>query len=804
MAVERVRLKMEPFADAADGQLPAQWISDGVEGGTEPRVVLFRRRFTLAEAATIAIHVSADERYELFLDGERVGRGPERGDLANWFVEPYVLTLPPGEHCLVARTWFLGDRAPFAQMGLRHGYLLAAEGEFAALLTTGMADWEQRRESGYEWLPHGQAWGCGAKVRVVADRIAAGWERGEGDGWAPAVACAPAVTADANDQPPVWRLRTALLPAMRDEPAPPARLCLLADAHDFPFHDDPYQPQPPVRSSDQIPAEAAPWEALLRGDGAVVIPPNTCRRALLDLGDYRCAYPELVTSGGKGALIRVSWAESLYERLPSAQAREWIGRMPKGDRDATEGKYFHGVTDEFLPGGDAHRRFDTLWWEAGRFAQVLIRTGDTPLALEALRFRATGYPIRVAGEFACDDRELEQAAAASLRALQMCSHETFMDCPYYEQLMYIGDTRLQALAAYVSSSDDRLCRKALEMFDASRDRHGRTQSRYPSRVTQHTWGFSLWWIGMVYDGVLWRGMDDDLRRLLPGVRAVLDGALRSVGRDGLVRLPDRANLLFVDWAPEWHGRPPFDADGASAIFTLHLALALGYAAELERLAGEATRSQLWADAADGIREAAVRAYWSEERGLFADNGDHSCFSEHAQCLALLAGGLPAAMTARLGEGLLHAPDLTRCTIYFSHYLFEALAKLGMAERIFDRLDPWRDSVRHGLRCLPEMPEPTRSDCHAWGAHLYYHLLTSVLGIRPAAPGFDSMVITPAPGPLGYVRGRMPHSAGPIDVELRRETMATTIAVHLPDGMNGTLVWRGERHALSPGTQSFRV
>ena len=30
----------------------------------------------------------------------------------------------------------------------------------------------------------------------------------------------------------------------------------------------------------------------------------------------------------------------------------------------------------------------------------------------------------------------------------MCAHETYMDCPYYEQLQYGGDTRLEILATY--------------------------------------------------------------------------------------------------------------------------------------------------------------------------------------------------------------------------------------------------------------------------------------------------------------------------------------------------------------------
>jgi hypothetical protein len=52
------------------GTWPCRWI--GCAGaGAPPFAVAFRNRFTLSEAATVRVHVSADERYELFLNGER-------------------------------------------------------------------------------------------------------------------------------------------------------------------------------------------------------------------------------------------------------------------------------------------------------------------------------------------------------------------------------------------------------------------------------------------------------------------------------------------------------------------------------------------------------------------------------------------------------------------------------------------------------------------------------------------------------------------------------------------------------------
>ncbi len=79
-----------------------------------------------------------------------------------------------------------------------------------------------------------------------------------------------------------------------------------------------------------------------------------------------------------------------------------------------------------------------------------------------------------------------------------------MDTPYYEQLQYVGDTRIQALISYAVAGDDRLARQAIEAFDQSRIPDGITHSRYPSSLPQNIPTFSLLWIGMVHDYWMYR------------------------------------------------------------------------------------------------------------------------------------------------------------------------------------------------------------------------------------------------------------------------------------------------------------
>ena len=150
------------------------------------------------------------------------------------------------------------------------------------------------------------------------------------------------------------------------------------------------------------------------------------------------------------------------------------------------------------------------------------------MTLERCGFLETRYPLEMESRFRSSDPRLDAIAPLALRSLQMCAHETYMDCPYYEQMMYVGDTRLEALTTYTISRDDRLPRKALVLFGLSRLPDGLTQARYPGRDVQVIPPFALWWVGMVHDYALWRSDRDFAAALLPGVRAVLDGFLAYV------------------------------------------------------------------------------------------------------------------------------------------------------------------------------------------------------------------------------------------------------------------------------------
>ena len=773
------------------------WIEDPAWDGATSHACAFRRVFALDAAAKIRFHISADQRYTLFIDGERVGFGPERGDDFNWFYQTHELALQAGEHRLVAVVWWTSARQALSHIGHvghRPALMVRGEGPMEEAISTGRAPWDVIKLDGVSFRPPAANAFCGVggRTRIDAARMPCGYEAGaDGAGaWQPARKVGAAFLREhsTNAFVPERQLRHGTLPPMFEKtiPAGTVRHAQFLD----PAADPDAIPFDPAQDDE---AALSAFQRMLDGGGAAAVSPGTTLRVLVDAGNYVCAWPLLRVAGGAGAVVRIDWAESLYD-----DAR----RSGKGDRSAIAGKFFTGLGDSLVCDG-APFAFEPFWWEAGRYIRLIVKTAEAPLEIASLALRETHYPHRFASRFACNDRRWGDVFKIAKRALEMCSHETYFDCPYYEQLMYVGDTRLEALVTYATTRDDRLPRKAVYLFDESRDQTGLTRSRTPSIEPQVIPPFSLWWIFMVHDHAFWR---DDLafvRDRMPGVRAVIEAFRRNIHEDdGLLHGVQGWN--FTDWVPTWQpgGVPPDGHRGANATINLQFVWALRTAAELEGLFGERELAARDRRLARDIAAAAKRHFWVPSRGLFAENKAHDCFSEHAQCMAVLGGSVPKG--ADIAAALLGAQDLERTTIYFSHYLFETLRVLGRTDAIYDRLGLWFEHAGRGLKTTIESPEPTRSDCHAWGAHPMFHVYATFAGIRPAASGFRKVLITPQPGPLQELDVAMVHPAGGfVTLQAKRDRRG---ALHgtasVPDGIEATLVLPAGERCWTGGSASF--
>ena len=197
--VERSYVERDPDCDFSKfiWQAPswrARWIRAAGDEGAKPGVWAFRRLFRLDKAAEIVLHVTADQRYDLWIDGVGAGSGSERGLHNSWFYETYKAHFEPGDHTIVARVWWTGRGTSLQHAGHatadRPGFLLHASAPFDELLDTSPDTWEALPLAGYSFYnPYDQVQGAylavGARTRLDGRLNDSSYETGEGEGWAP-------------------------------------------------------------------------------------------------------------------------------------------------------------------------------------------------------------------------------------------------------------------------------------------------------------------------------------------------------------------------------------------------------------------------------------------------------------------------------------------------------------------------------------------------------------------------------------------------------------------------------------------
>jgi alpha-L-rhamnosidase len=761
-----------PQAPAAPKEWKAYWVAVPGDNGNSYGVFYFRKNLELtAKPASFFVHVSADNRYKLYVNGTLVSLGPARGDTYYWNYETVDLApyLSAGKNTVSALVWNEAQSSPAAQITVRTGFILQGNTAKEEVLNSNDT-WKCFRDVGHQPVPgYFFAASKGEMVdmnhAVKGDWTAVGFED---KSWPTA-----AKVADGRPKGTAWGIEWALVPSTL-----PAREMV-------------YQRLQKLRSAVRANVPAAfPAE---KAD--VTIPANTTAVLLLDQTFLTNAYVTLNFSGGKDAGISLGYAESLYKKGSRG--------VVKGNRNDTEGKEFVGRIDSLIADGSQGQSFTTLNFRSFRYLRVIVQTKNDPLIIDDLYGTFTGYPFKRASVFNSDKTEIKQMLDIGWLTARLNAWETYTDCPYYEQLQYIGDTRIQAMVSYYNTSDDRLARNALNQMDHSRLPEGVTASCYPSRGTQVISPFSLWYIGMLHDYWMYRGDNEFIKGKLLGERGVLDFFSKYQQADGSVK--NTPYWAFVDWSGNLAGGVDHK-DGTAAIYDLQLLWAYQWAAEMEAKIGLPDYAKLYNQKAAQLKATIQRKYWDPAKKLYADTREKKGYSQHANSLAILTGTVTGADMQAVAKGMLKDTSLIQCSVYFKYYLNQALVKAGLGNDYMNWLGIYRENIAMGLTTWAEYSDvnTSRSDCHAWGSSPNIEFFRTVLGIDSYAPGFGKVKIEPHLGTLTAVSGEIPHPNGKVTAAYKLEKGKWIISVGLPKGTSGVLVWKTKQYPLKAGNNAFAI
>jgi alpha-L-rhamnosidase len=760
---------------------PEVWSSTDKE---QPRLVYFRKSFTLpASTCRCTVEISADSRYKLLINGHLASVGPCKGDDAKWYYETVDLSpwLVPGENVIsvivlrLKLEWSTGNHSVWrtSTPGLYVVGDVRNEQEEIVFNLSTTRGWKCLKDQAVTFVAEDYI------QYLYAQEIVEGIKKPWGFDF-------PGF--DDSSWEPGWNYKIFQI-----------------HQKGSPFNLSP-RPIPPLYETprrftevftlpeSQLDRET--WNQWLQDSKPIILPAGSREIIEISAGELTTGYLQLAVQQGAGSTIKILSSESYA--YPTTNPYRQFDELRKGDRLDYQKGVLTGSYDEYQVAGigtiQQPEQYEPYWFRTFRFVRLEIAVGEQPLHLLDFSYRETGYPLDVQTKVTTSDPELGRIWEISLRTLRRCMHETYEDCPFYEQLQYAMDTRSQILFTYAVSADDRMARRCIDDYHRSLRADGLINCCYPEYNYNVIPGFALYYIMMIHDHMRYFGDQALVRRYLGTIDSILGFFDRKVRPDGLIDktgggLSEGGLWSFVDWAKGWPGGvPPAGDFGPLTVENLLYAYTLNMAADLAEYAGRPGVASEYRSRSNAVITA-VNATCSAANGYYQDGpGYDAGYSQHAQVWAVLSGAVQGPAATELMQRTLNDDSLNQCTVAMAFYLFRAVEQTGLYNQTKPLWNPWREMLANNLTtCSETEGEVTRSDCHAWGSVALYELPSVVLGVSPLGTGYDRVEIRPRAGHLTQASGTVITPKGLVQVAWRIDNQEFHLAVTVPVGLSARIV-----------------
>ncbi len=757
----------------------ASWISANGIALNEYNVIYLRKTFDLKEVpANFKVKISADNQYRLFVNGEYVCKGPGRSDLEHWYYQTIDLAeyLNPGKNVLAAEVVNFGPARGFSQLSHLTAFFMEGESVGEQVVNTGNNGWKAKNNPAY--FPKEVLWQQriditqGLYVANPTDSIVGadylwGWQNPGFDdsNWTAAkyldISAYRYNNVSGIFYPDGWLLYKRPIKNRTER------------REDFPV--------------------VYNWDGLttIQSLKNFVVPTNKKISLLIDNKVMSLGFPEMILTGGSGSHVKVSYAETLFHS----------DRIGKDDRSKIKGNQLIGYSDIFMPEGGENRLYRPNWFRSFRYIQIDIETGNEPLTIVDYYNQKSEYPIKLKARFKTDNNFLNSLMEPGWRTASLCAQDLLISDAYYEQMQYIGDAQIHGeVLQYLSGNDD-LTRQMLMQADWSRIPEGLTHACYPDGFNLTIPIYSLAWIDIVYDQMMWAGDTAFTSQFDLGIYSVLEWFNKKTQNNGLTGPIDW--WAYADWCIDWKsGVPPGGLEGNSTLFTLHYAYTLKRAAKIYRFIGKEHLAEMYKKRSEKLVESVNRLCFDSKRGLYSDTPEMKYYSQHTNIFAVLAGAAKGKKAKQILTKMWEENNLSEIGLYFHHYLFEAFNMAGMGAEFQNHLAGWKEMMENNLTTFTEVAltgtRTQRSDCHPWSCSPNINFFKTICGIQPVDAGFAKVQIAPNPGELKFIDAAFTHPKGEIKLNLKFDNEAVQGEIFIPEKMNALFLWNGKQHLLKAG------
>lgn len=530
-------------------------------------------------------------------------------------------------------------------------------------------------------------------------------------------------------------------------------------------------------------------EALISDENncTVIQPCGENVELIYDLGEQNCGYYSFEVISDAGVLI------DLF-------AVEYISPEGKIQFTANNRNGFRYITKEGM------NRYVSLKRRSGRYLFITLRNFEKEIRIRNIKLIESTYPVVDTEIFSCSDERLGLIADISARTLKLCMEDVYTDCPLYEQTLWVGDLRNEALFGYYAFGATDIARNSLLLAAKSTARYGMVEAQVPScwHMILPAWSF-LWGIAS-WEYFWYTGDQDFLITLYPHIIKNIQSAEKLLTKSGLFSAP---YWNMFDWAK-------IDQEHQTVLHNSMLFVgALDAACRCAQQLSDTTNKAYFSSLKQKLIHS-INRFWNAEKRTYPDSlSEDGCpsssSSQHTSFLSLLYDIIEPWHAEDALRNLFDPPDdMDKVGSPFAiMYMYEALEKYGCeAPLILSIVNAYTPMLEAGATTVWESyPQgslaydefPTRSHCHGWSAAPLYFFQRILLGIKQTSPGCTAFEISPNPCGLKQAQGTVKTPFGSIHVSWQLEGDDLSVVCQSPPEIE---VQFQNNHSLSGYKVSF--
>jgi len=489
-----------------------------------------------------------------------------------------------------------------------------------------------------------------------------------------------------------------------------------------------------------------------------------------DLGEQNCGYYDFELLADEGVEIDIYGIEHITKQGVLQHSRHNRNGMTYITRS--------GIN-----------RFTSLKRRSGRFIFITFRKQQSPIRIWKLQLIESTYPVNSIGAFQCSDSRLDNIWEISERTLKLCMEDTYTDCPLYEQTLWVGDARNEALFAFPVFGATDIAKKCIRLAGQSLERFPITGCQVPSAWECILPAWSFLWSISVWDYYWYSGDKEFLEEVWHWVIKNLKGAESLIGNNGLFSA--RMWNMF-----DWSGID----DNHDTV--LHCSMLIVGAIEAALKCADVLKDEknkMWLN---NLRKKLVKninKLWDGNKGAYRDSIHNdgklsNSTSQHTSFLAILYDIIESKNYGTALENMLNPPkEMIKVGAPFAIlYFYEALEKVGkdddIIKSIYESYLPMLEA--NATTVWETFPSsdfrpgdfPTRSHCHAWSSAPLYFLNRIILGIRQTAIGGKEFTISPRLNGLAWANGTVATIHGPLFVSWKLIKNKLVVNIKSPENV----------------------